>query len=143
MACRKFAFAAVAALLSASCATPPVETARAKPDPRQGAELTRICFKSEIKDWRKHDDRSVIIRVTNKNAYKLELMGACQPEDAFMSIGLDNRPASGCIHTYVTKVMGSCTIKKIYRWNTSTEKPTSYANSAAAAHAASPRGMMY
>lgn len=140
MAHRKLVLVAGAALLATACTSPPLETARVKPDPRQGAELSRICFKSQIKDWRKHDDRSVIIRVNRKDEYRLELMGACQPDDAFMSIGLDASPASGCLQTYVTKVMGSCTIKKIYKWQTET---VSSANSTGAWRIAMPRGMTY
>ena len=57
----KFLFAATAAALLAGCATPPVDTADAKPDPRQGEEVNNICFAQQIRNWRENDNRSVIV----------------------------------------------------------------------------------
>jgi hypothetical protein len=138
---RKLVLGACAALLAAACSTPPVQTAEAKPDPRQREEVDRVCFKSQVKSWSKNDDRSVIISVlssaTSKGTrqdYKLELMGSCQPEDAFMDIGLRSTPGGGCIEPQVTEVLGSCVVKKIYKWD---EAAIGGANSIGAARLAS------
>jgi hypothetical protein len=121
---RDLGLGAGAALLAAACATPPVETAAARPDPRQGEEVNRVCFKSQVKSWSKNDNRSVIISIAGANTsmakredYKLELAGPCQPEDAFIDIGLRSTPGGGCIEPRVTEVLGSCVVKKIYKWD--------------------------
>lgn len=119
----KLILAAAAAVLMAGCATPPAETADAKPDPRQGEEVRNVCFSSQIRNWRELDNRSVIVEVGVKDEYKLELLGTCQPRDAFMSIGLVSRGGSSCLSTGDTLVTdsrysdGSCSVRRIYKWN--------------------------
>ncbi len=137
---RNLFLAACAALLAAGCATPPVETAQAAPDPRQREEVRNICFQSQVKHWRKHDDRSVIIEVGRKDEYKLDLMGACIPDDARVAISIGgSSSASPCIESGVTQVMGSCVVRKIYKWDV---RATGNANSIAAARLAIPQGGM-
>lgn len=128
-----------AALLAAACATPPVETAEARPDPRQGEEIRNVCLTTQVKHWRPHDERSVIIEAGRKDEYKLELTGACIPEDARVAIqfnpgGTDNLP---CIESGVTQVMGSCVVSRIYKWE---PNAASNAGSIGAARLAIPRG---
>lgn len=132
---RNIALVAGAALLAAACATPSVETAEARPDPRQREEVRNICFQSQVKNWRKHDDHSVIIKVGRKDEYKLDLIGACIPDDAKVAIriGSDGPGASPCIESGVTPVMGSCVVRKIYKWDA---RATGSANSVGAAHLA-------
>jgi hypothetical protein len=119
----KFLFAATAAALLAGCATPPVDTADAKPDPRQGKEVNNICFAQQIRNWRENDNRSVIIEARLNDEYKLELIGTCNPRDAFLNIGLVSRGGSSCLSTgdkLVTDARyndGSCSIRRIYKWN--------------------------
>ena len=119
----KFLFAATAAALLAGCATPPVDTADAKPDPRQGEEVNNICFAQQIRNWRENDNRSVIVEARLNDEYKLELIGTCNPRDAFLNIGLVSRGGSSCLSTgdkLVTDARyndGSCSIRRIYRWN--------------------------
>ena len=119
----KFLFAATAAALLAGCATPPVDTADAKPDPRQGEEVNNICFAQQIRNWRENDNRSVIVEARLNDEYKLELIGTCNPRDAFLNIGLVSRGGSSCLSTgdkLVTDARyndGSCSIRRIYKWN--------------------------
>ena len=119
----KFLFAATAAALLAGCATPPVDTANAKPDPRQGEEVNNICFAQQIRNWRENDNRSVIVEARLNDEYKLELIGTCNPRDAFLNIGLVSRGGSSCLSTgdkLVTDARyndGSCSIRRIYKWN--------------------------
>ncbi len=119
----KFLFAATAAALLAGCATPPVDTADAKPDPRQGEEVNNICFAQQIRNWRENDNRSVIVEARLNDEYKLELVGTCNPRDAFLNIGLVSRGGSSCLSTgdkLVTDARyndGSCSIRRIYKWN--------------------------
>lgn len=119
----KFLFAATAAALLAGCATPPVDTADAKPDPRQGEEVNNICFAQQIRNWRENDNRSVIVEARLNDEYKLELVGTCNPRDAFLNIGLVSRGGSSCLSTGDKLVTdsrysdGSCSIRRIYKWN--------------------------
>ena len=119
----KFLFAATAAALLAGWGTPPVDAADAKPDPRQGEEVNNICFAQQIRNWRENDNRSVIVEARLNDEYKLELIGTCNPRDAFLNIGLVSRGGSSCLSTgdkLVTDARyndGSCSIRRIYKWN--------------------------
>jgi hypothetical protein len=117
--------AGASTLFIAGCSTAPTETAQTKtPDPRQGAEVRNICFQSQIRNWKALDDRSVIVEKNFKEEYKLDLIGTCQPRDAFTSIGLISRVGGGsCLETgdkLVTDARyndGSCSIRRIYEWH--------------------------
>lgn len=118
--------ACASTLFIAACATPSTEVAAAdaKPDARQGEEVRNICFQSQIRNWRTLDNRSVIVEVGVRDEYKLDLIGACQPRDAFTSIGLVSRIGGGsCLETgdkLITDARyndGTCSIRKIYKWN--------------------------
>jgi hypothetical protein len=124
--CLAAAVAAIgASLLLSACQTPAsdVADADAKPDPRQGAEVRNICFQSQIRNWRENDKRSVIVEVGVRKEYKLELIGACRPEDAFTQIGLVSRGGGSCLSTGDRLVTderygdASCSIRRIYEWN--------------------------
>ncbi|MBI1340934.1 hypothetical protein GC169_12105 [bacterium] len=114
----------VAGVLLAACQSPAAETARAdeKVDPRQGEEVRQICFTSMIRNWRELDDDSILVERGVKDVYKLELLGTCQPDDAFLSVGLVQRGGSSCLQrgdNVVTdsRFDGSCVIRRIYKWN--------------------------
>jgi hypothetical protein len=115
--------ACASALLAAACTTPPTETAEAKPDPRQGKEVRQICFNQQIRNWRENDRRSIIVEKAVRDEYKLDLIGTCEPEDAFLNIGLVSRVGGGtCLSTgdqlvTDTRYDGSCTIRRIYEWH--------------------------
>ena len=120
---RNFILAACAAILMAGCSTP-AEQADATPDPRQGEEVRNVCFTQQIRNWRELDNRSVIVEVGVRDEYKLDLMGTCQPSDAFMSIGLVSRVGGGSCLSPGDKLVtdaryndGSCSIRRIYKWN--------------------------
>jgi len=124
--------AAIAAILLAGCASPPpAETADAKPDPRQGEEVNNICFTQQIRNWRENDRRSIIVEVGVRDEYKLDLMGTCQPQDAFLSVGLVGRVGGGSCLERGDKLVtdaryndGSCSIRRIYKWNKDAGKET-------------------
>lgn len=120
---RYFIAACASALLAAACTTPPAETAEAKPDPRQGKEIRQICFNSQIRNWRENDRKSIIVEKGVNDEYKLELIGTCEPEDAFLNIGLVSRVGGGsCLSSgdqlvTDTRYDGSCSIRRIYEWH--------------------------
>jgi len=119
-------FAAASLGLLMACSTPaPAKAADAKPDPRQGQEVKQICFASQIRNWRENGSKSVIVEKGMHDEYKLDLVGACQPDQAFMNIGFQRRGGGSCLSwgdELVTDAHfdGSCMISKIYKW---TEKP--------------------
>lgn len=129
----KSIFAAGVLAMLGACASPAADTAvaaaEAKPDPRQGEEVRNICFTQQIRNWRANDRRSVIVEVGVRDEYLVELVGTCQPDDAFTSIGLVSRVGGGsCLETgdkLVTDARydGSCSIRKIYKWNKDAAKP--------------------
>ncbi|MDZ4760931.1 MAG: DUF6491 family protein [Alphaproteobacteria bacterium] len=116
--------AASAALLFAACqSNAPAETAEAAPDARQGAEVQQVCFNSQIRNWRMADRDSVIIEKGVRDEYRLELIGTCEPNNAFTTIGLISRGGGSCLSrgdTLVTderSIGGSCSIRRIHEWN--------------------------
>jgi hypothetical protein len=118
------------AVILAACTTTAADTAETMPDPRQGKEVRQICFSEQIRNWRPHDSRSVIVEKGFKEEYKVELVGTCQPQDAFTSIGLISRVGGGlCLSAgdrLVTDARyndGTCTISRIYEWHKDAGKP--------------------
>jgi hypothetical protein len=131
----KFAIAACSsAFLAAACTTPATETADATPDPRQGKEVRQICFNQQIRNWRENDRRSIIVEKGVSEEYKLDLVGTCQPGDAFLRIGLVSRVGAGtCLSSGDRLVTdadydGSCSIRRIYEWNKDAGAATAAAN---------------
>jgi hypothetical protein len=124
--------ACAAAVVLAACQTPSTETAKAdvKPDPRQGKEVSQICFNQQIRSWRANDHRSVILTKNIKDEYKLDLLGTCDPDNAFTTIGLISRVGGGsCLSSgdrLITDARyndGPCTVSRIYEWNKDAPKP--------------------
>jgi hypothetical protein len=127
--------AASSAFLIGACSTPATkDVADAKPDPRQGKEVRQICFNQQIRNWRENDNKSVIVEKGVRDEYKLELIGACQPQDAFLSIGLISRVGGGSCLSSGDKLVtdsrfdGSCSIRRIYEWHKDAGKETAAAN---------------
>lgn len=130
----KFILAACAAILFAGCTTPPQTEAQlaaaAKPDPRQGEEVRNICFTQQIRGWRSLDRDSVIVEAGGRGEYKLDLVGGCQPDNAFTSIGLLSRVGGGSCLEWGDKLLtderyaaGACMISKIHKWNKDAVQP--------------------
>jgi len=117
--------------VAAACSSAPAQTAEnAKPDPRQGPEVKNICFGSQIRDWRENDRSSVIVEAASRKEYKLQLIGGCEPQNAFMSIGLISRFGGGSCLTpgdqlvTDTRFAGEiCRIDRIYEWNKDAKPP--------------------
>ncbi|MEZ5936987.1 MAG: DUF6491 family protein [Hyphomonadaceae bacterium] len=114
-----------AALALGACQTSDTsDTAQKEPDPRQGAEVRQVCFTSQIRSWKANDRRSVIVEKRRNEEYMLELAGACEPQDAFTSIGLVSRVGGGNCLTSGDRLVtdsrydgGPCTIMNIYEWH--------------------------
>jgi len=121
----KFLFAAcTAALLLGACQTKAGDGAEAKVDARQGKEVSSVCFSQQIRNWKALDHTSIIVVKNRDEEFKLDLVGACQPEDAFTTIGLVSRVGGGsCLESGDQLVTdsrfnsGSCSIHRIYEWH--------------------------
>jgi hypothetical protein len=115
--------ACTAGFLASACTTPATETADAKPDARQGKQVERICFNQQIRHWRENGNKSVILEKNDREEFKVDLIGACQVDDAFLNIGLISRIGGGtCLEEgdqLVTdsRFGGSCSIHRIYEWH--------------------------
>lgn len=104
------------------------DTGAAKPDPRIGEEVNKICFAHNINGWKEIDgeDDVVLLETGVNNWYRVELAGAC-PARVFkfaQAIGIDERPSGGCVSrgdAIVVEDTGNftrrCYITKIYEWN--------------------------
>ena len=121
---RVFLIAATMALASAACQTSEnTEMAEAEPDTRQGEQFSQICFSSQIRNWRENDRNSITEEQGRNVEFKINLIGGCDPESAFTSIGLVSRGASSCLSSGDKLVtdsrfdFGSCSINRIYKWN--------------------------
>lgn len=110
-------------LMAAACSTPATDTASATPDPRQGKEVRQICFNQQIRNWREHDRKSIIVEKGVNEEFKLDLIGTCEPGDAFLRIGLVSRVGAGTCLSSGDRLItdagfdGSCSIRRIYEWN--------------------------
>lgn len=124
-----------AAILFVGCSTAATGTAEKKPDARQGESVRNICFSQQIRGWRPEGRDSVIVEAAGRQEYKLDLIGGCQPNDAFTSIGLISRVGGGSCLEAGDKLItdqrygGVCMISKIYKWNKDAAKPDAAAPS--------------
>jgi hypothetical protein len=139
--------ACTAALLVVACQSDgkTADKTPKKPDPRQGKEVTQVCFSQQIRNWRENDNRSVIIEKGFKDEYKLELVGACEPQSAFTSIGLISRFGGGSCLSAGDRLVtddrfgggGPCSIQHIYEWHKDAGKTPAGSTPAPAAPSAS------
>lgn len=122
---KSYILSGAAVLMAAACQSPAstdADMADAEPDPRQGEEVSQICFNGQIRNWRELDRKSVIVEKNHNTEYKLELIGTCDPTQAFTTVGLVTRGASSCLSRGDRLITdedfgGSCSIRRIYEWN--------------------------
>ncbi|KGJ89235.1 DUF6491 family protein [Thalassotalea sp. ND16A] len=113
------------ALLSACAATEQAKEEKT-PDIRQGEAVNQICFNRNMDGWRplEDDNKALIVFDRRRQAYKLDLIGTCDPQWAMMRIATISRGSSSCL-SRGDKVItdadmsrhDSCTIMKIYKWH--------------------------
>lgn len=97
-------------------------------DPRIGEEVQQVCFTRSIDSWNDvdNDRNAVIIRMNNRDYYKLKISGGCDPQWAMSTIAVITRGASNCysrgdrIKTDADPFHGygsACVITGINKWN--------------------------
>jgi hypothetical protein len=121
------------AFILASCApytqiAPDRSALEAEIATRQGKEVDRICFASQINGWRELSRDSILVEKGVNDWYQLDLSGTCEPDNAFDAIAVRTRPAgSPCltkgdsIQTFDAPIKGSCFIRSIHEWDDKAE----------------------
>ena len=123
-------------VLLIGCASTGDDTAKVAldSDPRVGEEVNQVCFIRNIDSWQNvdNDRRAVIVRMNNKDTYKLRLGGGCDPEWAMLHLGIGTRAGSSCfsrgdrIKTDGDTSRGygtACNILGINKWDPDAVKP--------------------
>lgn len=97
-------------------------------DPRIGEEVSQACFAREIDSWSDvdNDRNAVLIRMNNREYYKLKISGGCDPQWAMTTIAVISRGGSNCysrgdrIKTDADPFRGhgsACVITAINKWH--------------------------
>jgi len=120
----------VSPVLFAGCAPTPDNRVKIPldSDPRIGEEVTQVCLYRDIASWNSvdNDRKAVIVKLTNRDTYKLKLSGICNPDWADLRMAVIARGGSNClspgdrIKTDGDPSQGrgsECTILKIHKWN--------------------------
>ncbi|WNC67969.1 DUF6491 family protein [Thalassotalea nanhaiensis] len=118
---------AIALLLLLTACASTEQSQKDKPvDPRQGEAVNQICFTGNMDGWSplEGDNKALIVFDRRDDAYKLDLVGTCDPQWAMMRIATVSRGASNCLSRgdkiFTDAGMSrhdSCTIMKIYKWH--------------------------
>ena len=120
----------ISPVLFTGCASTPVNRVEIPldSDPRIGEEVTQVCFYRDLDSWNNvdNDRNAVIIKMTNRDTYKLKLSGSCDPGWADLRMAIIARGGANCfsrgdrIRTDGDPSQGrgsGCTISKIHKWN--------------------------
>jgi len=112
----------------ASCASQE-EMAMVQPDndPRVGDEVKKVCFARNIDSWNDvdNDRNAVILKMKNRDYYKLKLSGGCDPQWAMMNLAVITRGSSCYSRGDRVKTDGdpfrgygsACVITQINKWD--------------------------
>lgn len=103
-------------------------------DPRVGDEVRQVCFTRNIDSWNDvdNDRNAVVIRMNNRDYYKLSLSGGCDPQWAMSHLAVITRIGSNCytrgdrVKTDGDSFRGyasACVITKINKWDPDAAKP--------------------
>lgn len=123
-----------AAVIATACATSPTTDVDAEVAARQRDAVDRVCFTSQINNWRSLDDHAILIEKGVNEWYKLDLTGPCEPDLAFQRIAVHTKPPGGCLSkgdavaTFTTPTYGVCRITAMHRWDAAAPVDTSRAN---------------
>lgn len=126
------ATATVAMLGACSTASAADEKAEEwRSDARLGEKVDRVCFASNIDNFREPTRNTVIVEEGVNDEYLIEVMGSCYDLDRANSLSFDTFPGASCItkgdaiYAY-DSVFGPnradippvrCPIKAIYKWD--------------------------
>lgn len=110
----------------AACTTSEQNNEPEKVDPRQGEAVNQICFNRNMDNWSplEGNRKALIVFDKRDNAFKLDLIGTCDPQWAMLRIATISRGNSSCL-SRGDKIItdadmsrhDSCTIMKIHKWH--------------------------
>lgn len=97
-------------------------------DPRIGEEVNQVCFARTIDSWSDvdNDRNAVILKMHNRDYYKLKISPGCDPQWAMSTIAVISRGGSNCysrgdrVKTDADAFRGfktACLITGINKWN--------------------------
>ncbi|WP_440874112.1 DUF6491 family protein [Thalassotalea sp. PLHSN55] len=95
-------------------------------DPRIGEEVNQACFIRSINGWSNvdNDDKALIVTLSRRNQFKLNLSGPCDANWAMYRIAIIGKTGSSCIQrgdrvkTDADTMRGlSCMITSINEWH--------------------------
>ncbi len=97
-------------------------------DPRIGAEVDKICFRSTINNWRTVDDLDDVVLLQRgvNNWYYVELIGGCSNRvlRTALEIGIGGRPSGACVTSGDVIIVRDnpaatrrCAVQRIYQWD--------------------------
>ena len=106
----------------------------AKPDPRLGEDVNRICFPRNIRDWRtvKEEDNVVLLERGLNDWYRVQVIGPCNYRALRLTqtIALESRPSGACVSAGDTITLldntgfeRRCAITQINKWDEDAEAP--------------------
>jgi len=86
----------------------------------QGDSVSSVCFLRDIRNWYPLDDRSLIIQRGRDSYYKLDLVGACDTSQAFLTLRTQSRSgiclSPGDQISFPQDRGFSCSVTRIYEW---------------------------
>jgi len=97
-------------------------------DPRVGEAVDQVCFTRSLDSWQNvdNDRNALVLKMNNRDHYKLKLSGACDPDLAISTIAVITRSSSACfsrgdrLKTDADMSQGygsACIILGINKWN--------------------------
>ena len=97
-------------------------------DPRVGEEVMQVCLVRDLDGWQNvdNDPKAVILRMNNGEAFKLKLIGGCDPSIFDLGLSFKTTPGSGCFSpgdkvktdSDITRGYGSeCKVTSIHKWD--------------------------
>ena len=97
-------------------------------DPRVGEEVSQVCFVQNLDSWQNvdNDRRAVILKMINRETYKLKLSGSCDPDFAMTRLAVKTHGGSNCFSRGdivktdgdVSRGHGSgCVVMSIHKWD--------------------------
>jgi len=109
------------AILLGSCQGSDGSRQQAVLDGSQGERVSSVCFLRDIRNWYALDERTVILQKGRDEYYRLNLIGACDPRQAFLTLRTESRSgiclSAGDQISFPQDHGFSCSIGSIYEWH--------------------------
>ena len=119
--CTTIAVIVASVLVLSACRSTEPGRQQAVLDGVQGERVSSVCFLRDIRNWYALDERSVIIQRGRDDYYKLDLIGACDTRQAFLTLRTQSRSgiclSPGDEISFPRDQGFSCSISNIHAWH--------------------------